>query len=222
MGGTTENTGYSRIQTKKRAAIFAAALETFSKHGLRGTSLEMIAAEADMSKQNLLYYFDGKEAIFVELIQQLTDLWLEPLARIDPEGDPVAEILAYVERKLAISRQHPRESRLFAIEVLQGIPNISHLYGGPMKEMVDRTVALLLRWMDEGRISRVDPYDLLFSIWANTQHYADYAAQIALIKPMTRDERYGNASVFLGHMYRALLAPAAPAAPQAGTGPTPE
>lgn len=207
MGATEETNGYSRIQTQKRGTIFAAALETFSKHGLRGTSLEMIAAQAGMSKQNLLYYFDGKEAIFVELIQQLTDLWLEPLAQIDAEGEPVAEVLAYVERKLTMSRDHPRESRLFAIEVLQGIPHISHLYEGPMKEMVDRTVALLQTWMDQGLLRAVDPHDLLFSIWANTQHYADFSAQITLFKPMTKDERYSNASTFLAQMYQALLSP---------------
>ena len=119
--------------------------------------LKAIAAEADMSKQNLLYYFDGKEAIFVELIQQLTDLWLEPLAQIDPEGEPVAEILAYVQRKLVISQEHPRESRLFAIEIVQGVPHIKHLFEGPMKDMVDRTVALLQAWMDSGRLRAVDP-----------------------------------------------------------------
>lgn len=210
MAGPKTAGGFSRIQTKKRAAIFAAALEIFARHGLRGASLEGIAAEADMSKQNLLYYFDGKEAIFVELIQQLTDLWLEPLAQIDPEGEPVAEILAYVQRKLVISQEHPRESRLFAIEIVQGVPHIKHLFEGPMKDMVDRTVALLQAWMDSGQIRPVDPHDLLFSIWANTQHYADFSAQINLIKPMTREERYANAGRFLTDMYRALLVPDQP------------
>ncbi|CUH74660.1 Rut operon repressor [Tritonibacter multivorans] len=205
MTGPKTAGGYSRIQTQKRAAIFAAALEIFARHGLRGASLEAIAAEADMSKQNLLYYFDGKEAIFVELIQQLTDLWLEPLAQIDPAGEPVAEVLAYVQRKLVMSQNHPRESRLFATEILQGVPHIKHLYEGPMKAMVDRTVALLQTWMDAGQIRAVDPHDLLFSIWANTQHYADFSAQINLIKPMTREERYANAERFLTDMYRALL-----------------
>ena len=207
MADAKSTTGYSRIQTKKRAAIFAAALEIFARHGLRGASLEAIAVEAEMSKQNLLYYFDGKEAIFVELIQQLTDLWLEPMAQINPEGAPVDEVLGYVRRKLAISQEYPRESRLFATEILQGVPHIKHLFEGPMKEMVDRTVALLQLWMNSGQMRVVDPHDLLFSIWANTQHYADFSAQINLIKPMTREERYGNAERFLTDMYRALLLP---------------
>jgi TetR/AcrR family transcriptional regulator len=35
--------------------------------------------------------------------------------------------------------------------------------------------------MDEGRLTRVDPYHLIFMIWAMTQHYADFAVQIRAI-----------------------------------------
>ncbi len=196
---------FTRIQEKKRAAIFSAALDVFSKFGARGATLEQIASRANMSKPNLLYYFSSKEAVFTELIEQLMALWLEPLGLIDPKGDPVEEILSYVHRKLEISRLRPRESRLFANEILQGAPNTSHLIKGPLKELVDEKSKVISGWSEQGLINPVDPYDLIFSIWATTQHYADFGSQISLITPRSETERYEKAQIYLDRLYRSLL-----------------
>src|SRR5690606_26558775 len=110
----------SRIQRKNRETILDAALEVFSAHGFRGATLDQIAEVAGLSKPNLLYYFPSKEAIHVTLLSQLLDTWLAPLRALDPMGDPRTEILGYVRRKLDLSRDFPRESRLFANEILQG------------------------------------------------------------------------------------------------------
>ncbi len=197
--------GFTRIQTRKRSDIFSAALEVFSKYGYRGSSLEQVAVQADLSKQNILYYFDNKQAIFVELIQQLMDLWLEPLAQIEANGDPVEEILNYVRRKLKISQNYPRESRLFANEILQGSPNIEHLITGRLKSLVDEKAAVIQTWTKEERIPDVDPYELLYSIWATTQHYADFSVQISLIRELSSQEQFKKAEEFLIILYTSLL-----------------
>ena len=44
----------TRIQTEKRETILEAALEVFSTHGFRGSTIDQIAAAAGMSKPNLL------------------------------------------------------------------------------------------------------------------------------------------------------------------------
>ena len=104
----------TRIQQKNRETILDAALEVFAQHGFRGATLDMIAAQAGLSKPNLLYYFPSKEAIHVTLLSQLMDTWLDPLRYLDADGDPIAELRAYVRRKLELSRDYPRQSRLFA------------------------------------------------------------------------------------------------------------
>ena len=69
------------------------------------------------------------EAVFVELMNGLMDKWLEPLRRMKADGDPVEEVRAYVRRKVQMSREMPRESRLFANEILQGAPRMGpHLH----------------------------------------------------------------------------------------------
>lgn len=201
----TSGKGYTRIQKRNRATIFAAALDVFSQRGLSGSTLEQVASRANMSKPNLLYYFSSKEAVFVELIDRLMEIWLDPLRLIDPDGDPVEEILNYVHRKLEISRLKPRESRLFAIEIIQGAPNISGLIKGPLKTLVDEKAKTIEKWSDEGKIKRIDPYQLIFSIWATTQNYADFAPQFSLITPQKKSERYDSARTFLDTLFRSLL-----------------
>ena len=58
----------TRIQREKTTQIFNAALSVFSAQGFRGATLDQIALQAGMSKPNLLYYFDSKEAIYLSLI----------------------------------------------------------------------------------------------------------------------------------------------------------
>jgi len=50
----------TRIQRRNRRAILDAALAVFSQHGFRGATLDRIAAEAGLSKPNLLCYFPSR------------------------------------------------------------------------------------------------------------------------------------------------------------------
>lgn len=196
----------TKIQEKNRETILDAALQVFSAEGFRGATLDRIAAEAGLSKPNLLYYFPSKEAIHTQLLSHLLDTWLDPLRAIDPEGDPRAEIMAYVRRKLDLSRDFPRESRLFANEILQGAPRMRAAIEGPLKALVDEKAAVLTAWMDQGRIARVHPVHLLFSIWALTQHYADFDVQVRAVLGPGHDP-FAEAGEFLGTLFERLLRP---------------
>ncbi len=196
----------TRIQQKNSETILEAALDVFSAHGFRGATLDQIADGAGLSKPNLLYYFASKEAIHQTLLTQLLDTWLDPLRDMDAGGDPVVEIMAYVRRKLELSRDYPRESRLFANEILQGAPRMREAIEGDLKRLVDEKAGVLRLWMDEGRIARLDPVHLIFSIWALTQHYADFDVQVQAVLGAGHDP-YAEAGVFLETLYRRLLAP---------------
>lgn len=200
----------TRIQRKNTEAILAAALEVFSTHGFRGATLDQIAEVAGLSKPNLLYYFPSKEAIHLELLSGLLDTWLAPLRALDPAGEPVEEILAYVRRKLDMSREMPRESRLFANEVLQGAPRLQGLIRGELRALVDEKAAVIARWAAEGRIAPVHPRHLIFAIWALTQHYADFDVQVRAVLGPAEPDPYPEAARFLETLFRRLLAPAPP------------
>ena len=197
----------TRIQERNSKAILEAGLDVFSQHGFRGATLDQIAEVAGLSKPNLLYYFASKEAIYRALLDRLLETWLDPLRHMNPKGDPVAEILSYVRRKLDLSRDFPRESRLFANEILQGAPRIRDAIEGPLKALVDEKAGVLLRWMAEGRIAPVPPVHLIFSIWALTQHYADFDVQVGAVLGPGHDP-FAEAQDFLTLLFRRLLTPA--------------
>ena len=196
----------TRIQERNSKAILEAGLDVFSQHGFRGATLDQIAEAAGLSKPNLLYYFPSKDAVYLALLDQLLDTWLDPLRQMNPKGDPVAEILGYVRRKLDLSRDYPRESRLFANEILQGAPRMRTAIEGPLKTLVDEKCAVLRRWMAEGRIAPVPPHHLIFSIWALTQHYADFDVQVRAVLGQGHDP-FAEAQGFLDTLFRRLLAP---------------
>lgn len=196
----------TRIQQKNSETILEAALDVFSSQGFRGATLDQIADLAGLSKPNLLYYFPSKEAIHQTLLTRLLDTWLDPLRDMDAAGDPVAEIMAYVRRKLELSRDYPRESRLFANEILQGAPRMRDAIEGDLRGLVAEKATVLQSWMDQGRIARMDPVHLVFSIWALTQHYADFDVQVRAVLGDNHDP-YAEAGLFLETLYRKLLAP---------------
>jgi len=197
----------TRIQRKNRMAILDAALAVFSQAGFRGATLDQIARTAGLSKPNLLYYFPSKEAIHVELLSGLMEIWLAPLRQLDAQGQPVDEIVAYVLRKLEMSRELPRESRLFANEIIQGAPRILARIKGELRDLVNEKAAVIQGWIDDGRLARIDPYHLLFSIWATTQHYADFDVQVRGILQPGDQEHYNDAARFLQDFYRRALTP---------------
>ncbi|MET0596410.1 MAG: TetR family transcriptional regulator C-terminal domain-containing protein [Mesorhizobium sp.] len=199
----------TRIQTEKRELILEAALEVFSAHGFRGSTIDQIAEAAGMSKPNLLYYFRRKEDIHATLIKRLLETWLAPLRELDDIGDPMTELRGYIRRKLEMARDYPRESRLFANEILQGAPRIMPMLEGELRALVDEKVDVIRGWMRAGGIARTDPFHLIFSIWATTQHYADFDVQVrAVLGPDRGGEgRFEDAARFLESLFVKGLSP---------------
>ena len=193
----------TRIQKKNQAAILAAGLKVFSQFGFRGSTLDNIAKEAGLSKPNLLYYFSSKDAIYKALLAQLLENWLEPLKAIAPQGDPVEEILKYAKLKLRMSQNFPRESRLFANEIIQGAPQIGDVLKNDLRRVIEDLAVVVNQWIAQGRIRQVDPNHLVFSIWSMTQHYADFEVQVAAIVGDT--DPFPAAETHLEDMLRRML-----------------
>ena len=197
----------TRIQTENRKIILNAALEVFARDGFRGATVDGIAKVAGMSKPNLLYYFPKKDDIYRTLLEQLLDSWLDPLRDLNPHGEPLREISAYIERKIELARDFPMESRLFANEMVRGAPILQDVLAGDLKALVDRKVAILKGWMADGKIARVDPYHLIFAIWSTTQHYADFDPQVRAVLADEGEGRFSDAATTLKQIFLFGLKP---------------
>jgi TetR/AcrR family transcriptional regulator len=197
----------TETQARNEARILEAALDVFSAAGFHGATIDAIAEGAGMSKPNLLYYFASKEDIHAALLERLLETWLEPLRALDPSGEPLAEIEAYLSRKLAMAESHPRESRLFANEMLQGAPRIAATLEGPLRRLVDEKAAVIAAWIAAGRLAPVEPRHLIFAIWAVTQHYADFDVQVRAVLGVDSTARFGAAGRTLATLFLDGLRP---------------
>lgn len=195
----------SRIQKKNQAAILAAGLEVFSQYGFRGSTLDQIADAAGLSKPNMLYYFASKDAIYMAILTRLLGDWMKPVYAINPAGDPVEEILKYAKIKLQMSRLYPAESRLFAIEIIQGAPNIIDVLSGELHDTMQSLAKVINGWVSQGHIRPVHPQHLFFSIWSLTQHYADFDKQVRAV--IGDEDPFDGAEAHLEDMLRRLLSP---------------
>ena len=167
----------TRIQEANRGIILDAALEVFSAYGFRGTTIDQIAAKADMSKPNLLYYFKRKDDIYAAVLEMTLEEWLGPMQAINPDGEPIEELRRYITLKLEMSAKKPAASRFFANEILHGAPHVHGFLKTGLKNLVDEKAGVIKSWVSAGRLAPIDPYHLFFMIWATTQHYADFDVQ---------------------------------------------
>lgn len=99
-------TSPERLTDRKRAAIVGAAAAEFQSRGYFSTSMNAIAAAADVSKRTLYNHFDSKEALFDAIIERLIQSAEElPVCTFDPDRDLREQLieLATVEVKFMAS-----------------------------------------------------------------------------------------------------------------------
>jgi len=166
---------------QKIEIILSAALDIFSRYGLHGASMEQIALQADVSKTNLFYYFNSKEALYFSVLQRVLTLWLKPLVEFSIEQDPIVALKGYIKHKLSFSRDHQAESRLFCIEMLQEAPILRPELESSLRELVNNKTKIIEEWIKQKRLRPINPRHLLFTIWATTQHYADFSIQVEVL-----------------------------------------
>jgi len=58
-----------RDADKSQQAILAAALDEFARHGLAGARMDRIAAQADVNKRLIYYYFTSKDDLFLAVLE---------------------------------------------------------------------------------------------------------------------------------------------------------
>jgi TetR/AcrR family transcriptional regulator len=199
---------------KLEADIVAEAVRVFAESGYEGASIATVADNAGLSKQNLMYYFPTKQALYQRVLDDVLDEWLERMDTLaDPDQEPRDMLRAYIQAKLRFSREHPWASRVYAMEVISGAP----LFGEQIRErvvpLVRKDIEVFERWIAQGRIAPVNATHLLFAIWAMTQSYADFSTQMALVlnrKQLTRKDFDDAEKLIVDMVLCAVAIPAGP------------
>jgi TetR/AcrR family transcriptional regulator len=171
-----------RLRQARVAQILAAAVPLFAEKGFSGTSTAEIAARAALPKANVHYYFGTKDKMFRAVLDHILDLWLGAADHwITPERTPRDALSGYIRAKIALSRDEPDSSRIYASELLNGAPFLRDYLATALRRRVAGLAAVIAGWVAAGRMRPVDPVHLLFCIWAMTQTYADFSVQIGAV-----------------------------------------
>src|SRR6195952_460509 len=92
-----------RLTDRKRDAIVQAAIVEFRANGFEATSVDKVAARAEVSKRTLYNHFPSKDELFAAILHILWESSASQLARAYEPGRPVREqLLELLQGKLAM------------------------------------------------------------------------------------------------------------------------
>lgn len=176
---TDKKQGKIRIQSQEK--ILLAAQDEFITNGYKGATVQSIADLAGLPKANVLYYFKNKENIYHTVLEQTLDMWDQGIGDIIYSDGPKVAIEKFVSSKIQMSFNHPKSSKIYAMEIIQGAQHLKEFTRTYLRKWVREKSKIFQQWSDEGRMLSVDPVNLIFLIWSSTQHYADFDNQILTV-----------------------------------------
>ena len=176
---TDKKQGKIRIQSQEK--ILLAAQDEFITNGYKGATVQSIADQAGLPKANVLYYFKNKENIYHAVLERTLDMWDQGIGDIVYEDGPKIAIEKFVSAKVKMSFNHPKASKIYAMEIIQGAQHLKEFARTYLRKWVREKSKIFQQWIDEGRMINIEPINLIFLIWSSTQHYADFETQILTI-----------------------------------------
>jgi AcrR family transcriptional regulator len=178
----------TQIRDDRREQIKKAALTVFARHGIAGTKMSMIAAEAGISQGLFYRYYSSKDSLFTALVQELMEEAGKEIVYITQiPGTPMDQIKALTQGMLDEDNKHAfmliqqaRKTDDVPEEVKQALEQHSP------KVLIDLLVPIFIKGQQIGEFSEGDPKELL-SWYLNIIN--------SLIMQEQHNEEYGFPSV---------------------------
>ncbi|MCC6313498.1 MAG: TetR/AcrR family transcriptional regulator [Thermomicrobiales bacterium] len=112
----------NRSETKRasrRRQVLDAALEVFARDGYGNAAVDEIARRSDTSKGGLYFHFPSKQALFLALLDEASEVLLSRVERaMAAEPDPLARGDTALREVLHIFGGHRTLARLLLVEAL--------------------------------------------------------------------------------------------------------
>ncbi len=134
----------------KRQKILEAATQLFTEQGYASTSMDLIAKQADVSKQTVYSHFGNKEALFSAAIEQKCDSYLMLDFSLE-EGVELDELLLSVARRfirMLTSKEALAVHKICAFES-KSYPELSELFYQAGPERLTNEVAKLMAVLND-------------------------------------------------------------------------
>ena len=148
-----------RLTDRKRRAILDAAAEEFRAHGFDATSMDKIAAKAEVSKRTVYNHFPSKEELFGETLVQLFHGSLAaldlPYRADQPLRPQLTELMNQKMRMLA--DQNFLDLARVAIAEAIHFPDRARLIVGRLSEREEGLTVWIRAAQADGRLKGSDP-----------------------------------------------------------------
>jgi len=160
MAKVDQNFPDNRPLTEKQRQIVDAACKLFTEQGYEVTSMDKVAAEANVSKRTVYSYFDSKEHLFCTVMGGMCAGFGEPISdEVDFSGTP-REVLTDSALLILAKVNSPEKLRLMRTVIAEAeqFPLIGETFWreGPGK-MRDELADYIGKMQDQGLLRKTDP-----------------------------------------------------------------
>lgn len=184
-----------RLREEQRARILEGARKVFAQKGMAATMAE-VAAAAGVSQGLAYRYFDSKEVIFKELLEQSVQAALAALPRIlEMPGTPGEHLTFLLERAWNGRREHPEiyelmYQMLYDESTPESLRTLVEKQGLAFVEVIRK---LIVEGQATGEIAEGDPDQMVTLVLVSL----DGLSRWALRGPEQFGKNFPNASLIL-------------------------
>ena len=145
-----------------RRSVLEASTELFAHFGFEGTSMNAISARSGVSKQNAIYYFGSKEALWETMLDWLFANVAETFDEILYRGRSVDQISIsdFIRAYFKVCRKHPAYVLIPMIEGVNDTWRSRMIAEKYLSRHVARFNEFVRSCADRGEISDIEPLHL--------------------------------------------------------------
>ncbi len=152
--------------TANREQLIDIALALFARHGIARVSLNAIAKEAGVTPAMLHYYFNSREALVENLLEERFMPLRNDISRIfvDHPQDPVTALTLMIKTLAAMAEKNAWFAPLWMQEIIGEMPMLrQHMDARFGEERFHVMLETVRRWQQEGKINPALSPELLFT-----------------------------------------------------------
>lgn len=153
-------TGLKRkAPVESRQELLAIAVDCFARHGYQGTTIDMIATAAGVTKGALYYHFRDKEKLLFEAVRdRVEDFERRVVAGVTPIEDPVRAVRHIADTCLFVATRnnHRRFLLTLMVEAIDSYPDLAVQF----REMMQRFRAYVARIVRVGQERQIFRFDV--------------------------------------------------------------
>ncbi|MEQ7922191.1 TetR/AcrR family transcriptional regulator [Xanthomonas sp. WHRI 1810A] len=179
-----------RLTDRKRESIVLAAIAEFRDHGFEVTSMDRIAARAEVSKRTVYNHFPSKEELFAEILQRLwTNASNQPDASYRPDVALRDQLRDMLKAKMkTLSDSNFIDLARVAIGATIHSPDRAQTWVNRLNQREESFTIWIRAAQHDGRVKGVEPAFAAHQLHALLKTFA-FWPQVTLNEPLLTPEK---------------------------------